>query len=148
VVETSMSMVTDPDYKPRPMAGNTGLGRAPADLYEKLKSDAPRQATAFLVAWDPVAQREVWRSEARGNVGSGVLSTAGGLVFQGSPNGEFSAYRDSDGKKLWSTDARTGVVAGAISYAVDGEQYIAQLAGYGSRDYYTGNHSRLLVFKL
>jgi len=31
---------------------------------------------------------------------------------------------------------------------VDGEQYIAQLAGYGSRDYYTGNRSRLLVYKL
>ncbi len=148
VTETSMAMVTDPDYKPRPMAGNTGLGRAPADLHEQLQSDAPRQARAFLVAWDPVAQREVWRAGPHGSVGSGVLSTAGGLVFQGSPDGEFAAYRDSDGEKLWSIDAQTGVVAGAISYEIDGVQYVAQLAGYGTRDYYTGNQSRLLVFRL
>ncbi len=147
-VETSMAMVGDPDYEPRPMAGNTGLGRAPADLYDQLKSDAPRQARAFLVAWDPVQRREVWRSAARGRVGSGVLSTAGGLVFQGSPDGELAAYDDTQGKKLWTFDAQTGVVAAPISFAVDGEQYIAQLAGYGTRDYYTGNRSRLLVFKL
>src|SRR5690606_37775613 len=147
MVETSMAMVTDPDYQPRPMAGNTGLGRAPTDLYDKLKSDAPRQSRAFLLAWDPVAQREVWRSAAKGRVGSGVLSTGGGLVFQGSPDGEFAAYDDTEGKKLWSFDAQTGVVAAPISFEVDGEQYIAQLAGYGTRDYYTGNRSRLLVFK-
>jgi quinohemoprotein ethanol dehydrogenase len=148
VVETSMAMVTDPDYKPRPMAGNTGLGRAPTDLYEQLKSDAPRQARAFLVAWDPVEQREVWRSAQKGRVGAGVLSTAGGLVFQGSPDGEFAAYDDQAGKKLWSFDTQTGVVAAPISFEMNGEQYIAQLAGYGTRDYYTGNRSRLLVFKL
>ena len=148
VVETSAAMVGDPAYKPKPMAGNTGLGRAPADLYEQLKSDAPREASAFLVAWDPVAQREVWRSAMKGRVGSGVLSTEGGLVFQGSPDGEFAAYRDTTGEKLWSFDAQTGVVAAPVSYAVDGHQYIAQLAGYGTRDYYTGNQSRLLVFRL
>ncbi len=148
VVETSAAMVGDPAYQPRPMAGNTGLGRAPADLYDQLKSDAPREARAFLAAWDPVAQREVWRSGTTGRVGSGVLSTAGGLVFQGTPEGEFAAYHDSTGEKLWSFDAQTGVVAAPVSYEVDGQQYIAQLAGYGTRDYYTGNRSRLLVFRL
>jgi len=148
MVETSMAMTTDPAWKPRFMAGNTGTGRTPPDIYEQLKSDAPRESRAFLVAWDPVAQREVWRSEAKGRVGSGVLSTAGNLVFQGSPDGQFSAYRDIDGRKLWSFDAQTGVVAAPVSYEIDGEQYVAQLAGYGTRDYYTGNQSRLLVFKL
>jgi len=148
MVETSMAMTTDPDYKPRHMAGNTGTGRTPPDIYEQLQSDAPRQSSAYLVAWDPVAQREVWRSARRGRVGSGVLSTAGGLVFQGSADGEFAAYRDTDGKKLWSADPQTGVVAAPVSYEVDGQQYIAQLAGYGTRDYYTGNHSRLLVYRL
>jgi quinohemoprotein ethanol dehydrogenase len=77
-----------------------------------------------------------------------VLSTAGGLVFQGAQKGELSAYRDTDGEKLWSTDPQTGVVAAPVSYEIDGEQYIAQLAGYGNRDYYAGNSSRLLVYKL
>jgi len=148
IVETSTAYAPDPNYVAREGAANTAMGRASPTIYNDLHSDAPRQSRAFLVAWDPVARREVWRSENRGTIASGVLSTAGGLVFQGAQKGEFAAFRDSDGQKLWSTDPQTGVVAAPVSYLVDGEQYIAQLAGYGSRDYYTGNRSRLLVYKL
>jgi quinohemoprotein ethanol dehydrogenase len=148
MVETSTAFAPDPNYQARQGAANAGTGRAPATIYEDLHSDAPRQSRAWLIAWDPVAGREVWRSEQRGTIASGVLTTAGGLVFQGAQKGEFSAYRDSDGKKLWSTDPQTGVVAAPISYEIAGEQYIAQLAGYGTRDYYAGNSSRLLVYKL
>jgi PQQ-dependent dehydrogenase (methanol/ethanol family) len=104
----------------------------------------------FLLAWNPVTQQEAWRvSYGRGR-GGGTLSTAGGLVFQGdSVNDEFSAYDAVDGKKLWSMPVQTGVVAGAASFEVDGEQMIAVLAGNNSAgDYYASNHSRLLVFKL
>jgi quinohemoprotein ethanol dehydrogenase len=148
MVETSMAYAPDPDYVPRAGAGNAGIGRAPPNVFAGVSATVPRTSRAWLIAWDPVAAREVWRSELRGTVASGVLSTAGGLVFQGAQKGEFSAYRDTDGRKLWSTDPQTGVVAAAISYQVGGEQYIAQLAGYGTRDYYAGNNSRLLVYKL
>ncbi len=147
VVETSTAFAPDPNYVPREGAGNSGMGRAPASVYEGLH-DVPRTSRAWLIAWDPVAAREVWRSELRGTIASGVLTTAGGLVFQGAQKGELSAYRDTDGEKLWSADPQTGVVAAPISYEIDGEQYIAQLAGYGTRDYYAGNNSRLLVYKL
>jgi quinohemoprotein ethanol dehydrogenase len=148
MVETSQAFAPDPNYVPRVGAGNAGTGRAPPSVYEGVHADVPRTSRAWLIAWDPVETREVWRSELRGTIASGVLSTAGGLVFQGAQKGEFSAYRDTDGVKLWSTDPQTGVVAAPISYEVDGEQYIAQLVGYGTRDYYAGNHSRLLVYKL
>jgi PQQ-dependent dehydrogenase (methanol/ethanol family) len=148
MVETSTAFAPDPNYRPREGIGNAGLGRAPANVYEGLHADVPRTSRAWLLAWDPVAGREVWRSELRGTIASGVLSTAGGLVFQGAQKGELAAYRDSDGRKLWSTDPQTGVVAAPVSYEVDGEQYLAQLAGYGTRDYYAGNNSRLLVYKL
>jgi quinohemoprotein ethanol dehydrogenase len=147
IVETSTAFAPDPNYVPRVGAGNTGMGRAPPTVYGDLH-DVPRTSRAWLIAWDPVAAREVWRSELRGTIASGALTTAGGLVFQGAQKGELSAYRDTDGEKLWSTDPQTGVVAAPISYEIDGEQYIAQLAGYGTRDYYAGNHSRLLVYKL
>ena len=147
MVETSTAFAPNPDYVPREGVGNAGTGRAPPNVYEGLQ-DVPRTSRAWLIAWDPVAAREVWRSELRGTVASGVLTTAGGLVFQGAQKGEFSAYRDTDGEKLWSADPQTGVVAAPISYEIDGEQYIAQLAGYGTRDYYAGNNSRLLVYKL
>jgi quinohemoprotein ethanol dehydrogenase len=148
VVETSQGFAPDPNYRPREGAANAGTGRAPANVYEGVHADVPRTSRAFLIAWDPVATREVWRSDLRGTIASGALATAGGLVFQGAQRGEFSAYRDSDGMKLWSTDPQTGVVAAPVSYQVGDEQYIAVLAGYGTRDYYAGNNSRLLVYKL
>jgi PQQ-dependent dehydrogenase (methanol/ethanol family) len=147
IVETSTAFAPDPNYVPRVGVGNAGTGRAPPSIYDGLH-DVPRTSRAWLIGWDPVAAREVWRSDLRGTIASGVLSTAGGLVFQGAQKGEFSAYRDTDGMKLWSADPQTGVVAAPVSYEVDGEQYIAQLAGYGTRDYYAGNNSRLLVYKL
>ena len=148
VVETSTAFAPDPNYVAREGSANTAMGRTSPTIYNDLHSDAPRTSRAYLVAWDPVARRERWRSENRGTIASGVLSTAGGLVFQGAQKGEFAAFRDSDGTKLWSTDPQTGVVAAPISYEIKGVQYIAQLAGYGSRDYYTGNKSRLLVYTL
>ena len=148
VVETSQGFAPDPAYAPRLNAPNAGTGRAPPTVYEGVHADVPRSARAWLIAWDPVGAREVWRSELRGNVASGVLSTAGGLVFQGAQKGELSAFRDSDGQKVWSTDPQTGVVAAPVTYMVDGVQYLAQLAGYGTRDYYAGNRSRLLVYRL
>ncbi|MET0292878.1 MAG: PQQ-dependent dehydrogenase, methanol/ethanol family, partial [Steroidobacteraceae bacterium] len=129
IVETSQGFAPDPNYVAREGVANTATGRAPANIYEGLDHDIPRTSRSFLVAWDPVARKERWRSENRGTIASGVLSTAGGLVFQGSQQGEFTAYRDTDGKKLWSADPQTGVVAAAISYELGGEQYVAQLAG-------------------
>jgi quinohemoprotein ethanol dehydrogenase len=83
-----------------------------------------------------------------GTIGGGTLSTAGGLVFQGTNQGRFAAYDASDGKELWSIEAQTGVVAAPSSFELDGEQYIAEEVGYGLAPYGTSNQSRLLVFKL
>ncbi len=114
-----------------------------------------------LVAWDPVTQKEVWRVEHGGAWNGGALSTAGGLVFQGDHKGNFSAYDARTGKTLWQQPVQTGVVAAPITYALDGEQYVAILAGWGGiMPLLTGdlshikgegpqvNRSRVLVYKL
>jgi alcohol dehydrogenase (cytochrome c)/quinohemoprotein ethanol dehydrogenase len=145
-VETAFAVKGAASFKPSPMGANTGLQfPVPAD---EVKAAPPREARSQLVAWDPVKQREVWRSGVLGTIGGGTLSTAGGLVFQGTNQGRFVAYRATDGQELWSMDAQTGVVAAASSFELDGEQYIAVPAGYGLARYGTSNHSRLLVFKL
>ncbi len=84
-----------------------------------------------LIAWDPVAQRERWRVQYDGPWNGGALATAGNLVFQGNAKGEFQAFDATQGAKLWSFDAQTGVIAGPVTYAVRGVQYVAVMAGYG-----------------
>ena len=84
-----------------------------------------------LVAWDPVAQREAWHVELPDPGSGGTLSTAGNLVFQGRADGKLEAYRATDGKLLWEFDAGIGIMAPPMTYQVDGNQYIAVLAGWG-----------------
>ncbi|MEN0063861.1 MAG: PQQ-dependent dehydrogenase, methanol/ethanol family [Myxococcota bacterium] len=85
-----------------------------------------------LLAWNPATNEKAFAVEHPGPWNGGVLATAGGLIFQGTPGGEFSAYRDDNGEKLWSFKADTGIVAGPISYSIDDEQYIAVSVGWGT----------------
>ncbi len=148
-IETSLIMKSASTFKPQPMGANVGLQfPMPASLYDEMKSTAAREARSQLIAWDPVKQREVWRTGVLGKIGAGTLVTAGGVVFHGTTNGRFIAYRATDGKELWSVETQTGVVAAPASYEVDGEQYVAEEVGYGLAAYGVGNQSRLLVFKL
>lgn len=110
-----------------------------------------------LIAWDPVTQTEKWSVPHGGPWNGGVLTTAGGLVFQGSATGEFAAYDAATGGKLWSFDTQTGVVAPSMTYEIDGEQYVALMAGWGGGFALTAGAGvdprsegprRLLVFKL
>ena len=107
-----------------------------------------------LLAWDPRAGRAAWSVDLPTLVPGGVLSTAGGLVFQGSGSGELVAYDAVTGDRLWAVDLEIGIIAPPISYAVEGEQYVAVLVGTGGS---MGNHfatidrvndGRLIAFKL
>jgi quinohemoprotein ethanol dehydrogenase len=133
---------------------NTG-----ADPVAGAESMLNERIVAALVAWDPRRQREVWRVEHPHIANGGLLSTAGNLVFQGTGRATLAAYRASDGERLFEAFTGTGVVAPPITYRVDGEQYIAVLAGLGggmalaSADpppatLASGNAGRLLAFKL
>ena len=114
---------------------------------------------AHLLAWDPVNQKEAWRVEHPGPGNGGILATAGNLVFQGTFGGDFVVYRADTGEKLWSMPVQTSVIAGPMSYEIDGEQYIAVLVGTGGAIGLTQgapslksgpvrNVSRMLAFKL
>ena len=107
------------------------------------------------MAWDPVANKIAWRVRHAAPSSGGVLSTAGGIVFQGNSSGEFVAYRASTGARLWSFDAQTGIVAAPVSYEIAGEQYVAVMAGWGGGMAMTGGvrmgalgPNRVLIFKL
>jgi len=156
-------------WQPMSYSPETGLVYIPSTTHWTLVGDFDARAahleenpnarqsfTGRLVAWDPVNQREVWRGEElvnpRGGVQviGGALATAGNLVFNGNlPKQEIVAYRAIDGERLWSFDAKTAVFPGAISYQVDGEQYLAiAVGGPVQGGYYAPNGARLLTFKL
>jgi len=59
----------------------------------------------------------------------GTLATKGNLVFVGEGNGNFSAVHGGSGEMLWSTKINAGVNAPAISYMINGKQYIAVVSG-------------------
>jgi quinohemoprotein ethanol dehydrogenase len=84
-----------------------------------------------LVAWDPVKQEPRWTVEHAGPWNGGVLSTAGGLVFQGASDAHFAAYDAATGERVWRYFTQTGVVAAPVSYEIDGEQYVTVAAGWG-----------------
>ncbi len=92
----------------------------------------PMDGKGALVAWDPVRQRQAWRVAHTSIWNGGVLSTAGGLVFQGTADGYVSAYGAASGRRLWRFYAGQGIIAAPMSYRVGGRQYVAVLAGYGS----------------
>jgi alcohol dehydrogenase (cytochrome c)/quinohemoprotein ethanol dehydrogenase len=97
--------------------------------------------------------------ERAGQANGGALATAGGIVFQGTGSGQFTALDAASGKELWSSAVQTGVIAAPISYAIDDEQYVAIMVGTGGswamiggdsnmKGYALPNVSRLLVYKL
>ena len=150
----------DSRFKPQGMGTNTGVdftGNMPASA--KAAADDLASARGRLIAWDPVAQKEVWRVERAGPANGGALSTAGGVVFQGTGMGEFTALDAATGEALWSSAVHTGVMAAPISYEVGGKQYVAILVGSGGSWGMIGgdanikgnnlpNISRLLVFAI
>jgi PQQ-dependent dehydrogenase (methanol/ethanol family) len=156
--------VGDKNFSYRLGSFNTGVDFAAvsgAMLKQMQSSKPPPPAVGFIKAWDPVTQKEAWQVSMGGSWNSGLLSTAGGLVFGGDAYGDFGAYDARSGRKLWTIDLKTGILAPAMTYSINGQQYVALLAGWGGagallgfRDpktallRYQTNQGRLFVFKL
>ncbi|MEQ8263931.1 PQQ-dependent dehydrogenase, methanol/ethanol family [Pseudohaliea sp.] len=118
----------------------------------------PPVIKGHLLAWDPVREAVAWSRPQEGPWHGGVLSSAGGLVFQGTADGMLTAYRDTDGEVLWQLESGTGFSAPPITYRLDGEQYVAIAAGVAGAGF-SGplqgakindfvNHTRVIALKL
>ena len=137
-------------------ANNTDLNSLPSD--PKARAAMKNAFRGYLIAWDPVNQKEVWRAEHKGPWNGGTLATGGGLVFQGTADGHFNAYDAANGKPLWSAETYAATLAGPMTYTVDGEQYVAVGAGFGSVFYLVAGfavdkvgspaNGRIVVYKL
>jgi PQQ-dependent dehydrogenase (methanol/ethanol family) len=85
-----------------------------------------------FIAWDAATGEKAWEIEEEFSVWSGVLATAGDLVFYGTLDGRFKAVNAETGKVLWQFQTSSGIVGAPITYiGPDGKQYIAILSGVG-----------------
>jgi len=173
--EQGMVIVNEPFYRFSPGGLNLGstaiygavVDRLPAperalvDSLLRARPDLPSIATReLLIAWDPIAQRQRWRVPVGSDqfAGGGVLATAGNLVVQGTSAGRLVVYRADTGSELAKLEVGTAIMAAPVSYEIDGEQYIAVIAGLGgavapaypheSAAQRYENYGRLLAFKL
>jgi quinohemoprotein ethanol dehydrogenase len=144
----------------RALGWNTGDEFAALPENPQVVAQIRKSLTGALVAWNPVTQRAAWRVPLTTPWNGGVVATAGNVVFQGDGMGRFSAYRATDGARLWSVQTHTGIVAPPITYEVGGRQYVAVETGWGGAfalaagqlaldsQVNEGNVPRLLVFRL
>jgi alcohol dehydrogenase (cytochrome c) len=75
--------------------------------------------------------RIAWEVPQVGNSNNytGTLSTAGGLVFYGQASGEFAAVDARTGAQLWYFETQESWKASAMTYLLDGRQYVAVMSG-------------------
>ncbi len=159
ITENYMGYVHDNEFVINQRGWNTGVDLAQGFGLARSTPGLPEQGT-FLQAWDPVRQEEAWRvKHEAANGPAGVLSTAAGLVFQGNRAGEFVAYDDMTGERLWSAFTQAGVMAAPSTFMAGDEQHIALLVGSpalpsegpgaaAATTLASTNNSRLLLFKL
>jgi quinohemoprotein ethanol dehydrogenase len=93
--------------------------------------DGRPHAPGKLVAIDAASGRPRWSVNHALPYNGGIMATGGNLVFQGTAEGELSAYAASTGEQLWSVQTGSAINAAPASYALGGEQYIVVPIGTG-----------------
>lgn len=84
-----------------------------------------------LRAVNPKTGKIEWEVPNNAPLWGGVLTTAGNLVFWGTPEGFLKAADATTGKVVWEFQTGSGVVAPPITWDMDGEQYIGVVSGWG-----------------
>jgi alcohol dehydrogenase (cytochrome c) len=109
-------------------AGDWYLGMDLSDLWEWPAGNEPR---GYLKAIDPLTGKAKWQAPSTLPRFSGVLSTAGGVVFSGQLTGELEAFDADTGKKLWQFKTGSGIEGQPVTWEQDGRQYVAVSSGIG-----------------
>jgi alcohol dehydrogenase (cytochrome c) len=84
-----------------------------------------------LRAVDPATGKIAWEVKNYAPLWGGVLTTAGNLVFWGTPEGYLKAADAKTGKVVWEFQTGSGIVAPPITWKEGGEQYISVVSGWG-----------------
>jgi len=85
----------------------------------------------YLKAIEPLTGKTRWQVPSELPNFSGVLSTAGGVVFTGRMDGEFAAYDSATGEKLWGFQTGSGITGIPVTWERNGTQYVTVASGVG-----------------
>ncbi len=151
MVFASPSFLGGKNWMPMAYSQNTGLFYVPSnewgmDIWDEpvtYKAGAAYLGAGFTIkpnyedhigslkAIDPQTGEWMWEYQNEAPLWGGVMTTAGGLVFFGTPEGEFIALDDTTGEKLWSFQTGSGIVGQPVTWEADGEQYVSVVSGWG-----------------
>jgi len=84
-----------------------------------------------LKAIDPKTGKEIWRYKNSAPLWGGVLTTAGNLVFFGTPEGYLLGLNAKSGEVKFKFNTGSGVISSPVTWEMDGEQYVSVLSGWG-----------------
>ena len=106
--------------------------------------------TGTLTAVDSRTNKIIWQKKVPHSIGqgSGALVTASDVLFHGEPDGNFQAYDAKTGELLWQWQTGAGADAPAITYEIDGTQYVAIASGGVSIQTSSSNGDMIWVFSL
>ena len=150
-VFSSPSFLGGKNWMPMAYSGQTGLFYIPSndwgmDIWNEpidYKKGAAYLGAGFTIrpiaedhigvlrAIDPTTGKIAWEYKNKAPLWGGVLTTAGGLVFTGTPEGYLKAFDAKTGQELWKFNTGSGVVGSPVTWEQDGEQYVAVMSGWG-----------------
>jgi len=95
---------------------------------ENLRKD--NEGFGAVRAIDPITGQRRWEFKMNDVTDAGILTTASDLLFSGGREGYFFALEARTGKLLWRATLGGVVASGAMTYSVDGRQYVSVAAGH------------------
>lgn len=151
MIFASPSFLGGKNWMPMAYSQNTGLFYVPSnewgmDIWNEpvtYKKGAAYLGSGFTIkpnyddhigslkAIDPMTGEWKWEYKNEAPLWGGVMTTAGGLVFFGTPEGEFLALDDTTGEVLWSFQTGSGIVGQPVTWEADGEQFVSVVSGWG-----------------
>lgn len=109
----------DAEYEPGKLfVGGSYTRKVPVDTY-----------VSAVRAIDPLTGDLVWEHRVQPKSMSGVMSTAGQIIFSGTVNGNFMALDAETGQDLWHKALGGEVIAAPITYLSNGKQQVTIAAG-------------------
>ena len=108
-----------------------GGGHVPGFDIDELNRVPEFPRTTTLTAYEPASGEEVWQQilpSVTFGASSGSVTTAGGLVFQGTEDGGFYGFHAETGEQLFHSMADSAIQSSPMTYEVNGTQYVSVIS--------------------